>query len=87
MINLLLIIFLILSIIILKCGFEMYKHLMNKGRANSMDNFQEQILFIPKYINLTTEEDGKVGIWFKIFVAALLLQGFIFFMLIFVIES
>ena len=87
MINLLLIIFLLLSIIILKCGIEMYKHLMNKGHTNSTDSLQEQLAFIPKYINLTTEEDGKVGIWFKIFVTSLLLQGMIFFILIFSIES
>jgi len=87
MINALLIIFLLLSVIILKCGFEMYKHLMNKGHTNSADSLQEQLAFVPKYINVTTEEDGKVGIWFKIFVAALLLQGVIFFMLIFTVET
>jgi len=87
MINALLIVFLLLSIIILKCGFEMYTYLMNKGHINSTNSWQEQLAFIPNYINLTTQEEGKVGKWFKIFVAALLLQGFIFFMLIFVLES
>lgn len=87
MINILLILFLILSIVILKCGFEMYKHLMNSGHTNSTDSLQEQLAFIPKYINVTTEEDGKVGIWFKVFITALLLQGFIFFIFIFVMET
>ena len=87
MANLLILIFLLLSIIVLKCGFEMYKHLMNRGHTNSTDSMQEQLAFIPKYINLTTEEDGKVGIWFKIFVAALLLQGVILFMLIFIVDK
>ena len=86
MINLLLIIFLILSAVLLKCGFEMYKYLMIKGHVNSSDTIQEQLAFIPKYINVTAEE-GKVGVWFKIFIAALFLQGFIFFILIFIVDS
>ena len=65
----------------------MYTYLMNKGYINSANSWQEQIAFIPRYINSTTEEDGKVGKWFKILISALLLQGLIFFILIFVLES
>ena len=65
----------------------MYMYLINKGYTNSANNWQEQIAFIPRYINSTTEEEGKVGIWFKIFISALLLQGLIFFILIFVLEN
>ena len=65
MINLLIIFFLLLSVVILKCGFEMFIYHRNKGYMNSTNTFQEQMAFIPKYINVTNEEDGKVGIWFR----------------------
>jgi len=87
MINALLIIFILLSILILKCGFEMFMYLINKGFVNSTNNWREQIAFIPNYITLTIKEDGKVGKWFKIFISALLLQGFIFFIFLFIVET
>ena len=87
MANLLLILFLLLSVLILKCGFEIYKYLINKGLTNASESFQEQLAFIPRYINATKEETGQPGIWFKIFTLSLVLQGIIFFTLIFVLDN
>ena len=87
MANLLLILFLLLSVLILKCGFEMYKYLINKGLTNPSESFQEQLSFIPRYINATKEETGQPGKWFKILTLCLVLQGIIFFTLVFVLDN
>ena len=87
MADLLLILFLLLSVLILKCGFEMYKYLINKGLTKTSGSFQEQLAFIPRYINATKEETGQPGKWFKILTLCLVLQVIIFFTLIFVLQN
>ncbi len=53
-------------------GFRMLNYLHYRGKEKSAI-YSFNALFIIDYIVLTKSETGKIGLWFKIFIASIIL--------------
>lgn len=60
-----------LCLIVFSC-FRMLHYLCQKGFEKS-SLYSLNVFFLTKYIKLTRAENGKVGVWFKVFLIAVAL--------------